>query len=178
VSRGSGLTRHAPTVLLGTVTGVLVSFSLRRHIAAAPSSVWESLVDWSGHADWMPRTTVEVSDAARCAPAAEPDVESFTMFARVGPFVVEDRLAVRIKTFDGARGTCQLDRLGPTVHGSVRFVVEPLHGGTVIEWRESVEVALPGWLNWSAPVARRAATRVARRRLQRGLRRLTAKHTA
>ena len=55
-----------------------VEFEVVRRFEAAARTVWDELIDWSGHAQWVPMTRVEVD-------AGDPTVVGATFTAWTGP---------------------------------------------------------------------------------------------
>lgn len=125
-----------------------MQFDIVRRIEAPVRGVWDVLVDWPGHADWIPATTV---DAGEGDPAAVG--YTFTAWTGFRPLALEDRMRVTRCDFDDATmvGVCEVDKIGPVLGGSAGFTVRPEGDGTRLEWREDVTVPyLPRFL---APVA-------------------------
>ena len=125
-----------------------VQFDVVRRIEAPVRGVWDVLVDWPGHADWIPATTVDPGEG-------DPAEVGYTFTAWTGfrPLALEDRMRVTRCDFDDttSTGTCTVDKLGPVLGGSAGFTVRPDGGVTVLEWHEDVTVPyLPRFL---APVA-------------------------
>lgn len=114
-----------------------VVFGVSRVLELTPQQAWSELVDWAGHARWVPMTRVEVDPA---------DPDRFTAWSGVGPLALEDRMRAEEQRFDGSNGYCRVSKLGPVLVGTAEFAVSPAmrDGTAVVEWREDVEVpALP-----------------------------------
>lgn len=141
-----------------------VRFEVRHEFASAPKAVWDALVDWSGHATWVPATRVEVG------PGDPTEVgTTFTAFTGYGPLTLEDRMeVVRCDWSEaGSRGDCEVVKVGPTLDGRAGFTVAPSDGGgAVVDWLEDITV--PYVPQFIAPVAGRVGAAlfgVAMRRL-------------
>lgn len=128
----------------------LVRFTVRHHFAEDARVVWDELVDWPAHADWIPATRVEVAPGDPQAVGGE-----FTAWTGIGRLSLEDRMRVTAIDWDDERGagSCAVDKLGPILTGEARFTVRPDGVGATLEWTEDVDVKyLPALL---APVAAR-----------------------
>lgn len=140
-----------------------VRFEVPYHFAAAPQRVWDELVDWAGHAEWIPATRVEVDAGDPTAVGA-----TFTAWTGFGPLALEDRMRVAACEWDAdaESGRCEVDKLGPVLRGQAGFTVRPEGAGTGLVWFEDVEVRfVPGFV---APLVARlgaAGFRAGMRRL-------------
>ncbi len=127
-----------------TRTGTRVHFTLERNLPISPNAAWAELTHWSGHAEWIPMTRVEV----------DPDDPSrFVAFSGPGPLALEDRMRATVSEFDGSTGRCIVEKLGPVLTGEAEFTIAPGDGPSscIVGWREDVGVPhLPRFL---APVA-------------------------
>lgn len=122
-----------------------VHFELTHDFAASPQVVWDELVDWKGHEEWIPSTDVEVHrDGDENGIGAE-----FTAWSGPAPTTsigrklsLEDRMRVDEMDFDAAAGTgsCRVSKLGPVLTGWAAFTVEPAGAGTRMVWIEDVKV--------------------------------------
>lgn len=127
-----------------------VVFTVRHRFDQPARAVWDELVDWKGHANWIPATRVEVAPGDPLAVGAE-----FTAWTGLGRLSLEDRMQVAAIDWDeaSASGTCRVDKLGPILTGHAGFTVQADGDATELEWLEDVEVRrLPRIL---APVAAR-----------------------
>ena len=126
-----------------------VEFTVHHHFDQDAQSVWNELVDWPGHANWIPATRVEVAPGDPLAVGAE-----FTAWTGLGRLALEDRMRVAAIQWDeeSQHGSCTVDKLGPVLKGTASFTVAATSvGGTDLEWVEDVVVPyLPRIL---APVA-------------------------
>lgn len=116
--------------------GSRVAFELSRVVGLDATRSWEMLVDWAGHADWVPMTTVEVDpkDPARFTAWSGP----------IKKLSLEDRMVAVEQEFDAetSRGRCLVHKLGPILIGEAEFTVSPgtAAGTSIIFWREDVHV--------------------------------------
>lgn len=142
-----------------------VRFEVRTRFAAPPRRVWDELVDWRRHEAWIPATRVEVRADDPTDVGAE-----FTAFTGVGPLALEDRMRVARCEWSETdeRGECEVDKLGPVLHGRAGFTVRREGAGSVVVWVEDVSVRrVPAF---AAPLAARvgaAGFRLGMRRLRR-----------
>ena len=119
--------------------------------------------DWPRHARWIPATRMEVPTGEATAVGAE-----LTAFTGYGPLTLEDRMRITRCDWDeaGARGDCEVEKLGPVLQGRAGFTVRPEGRGCAVTWLEDVTVPyVPAVL---APVVSRLSAlgfRLAMRRL-------------
>ena len=111
-------------------------------------SLWDELVDWPAHGEWIPATTIE-------GEGGDSNEVGYTFTAWTGfrPVALEDRMRVtRCDWDDDAQaGVCDVEKLGPVLSGTAGFTVRADGSGSVIDWREDVTVPyLPAFV---APVA-------------------------
>jgi hypothetical protein len=97
--------------------------------------VWAELIDWGGHGRWIPMTRVDVDPA---------DPNRFIAWSGVGRLALEDRMHATDIAFDGTRGTCHVDKLGPVLVGFAELTVTRAAAGaeaaTRVQWHEDVMV--------------------------------------
>lgn len=100
--------------------------------------VWAELIDWSGHGRWIPMTRVEVDPQ---------DPNRFIAWSGIGRLALEDRMHATDLAFDGSRGTCHVDKLGPVLVGFAELTVTVAEGATAgstprtrVQWHEDVMV--------------------------------------
>lgn len=125
-----------------------VSFTVTHRFDQPPKVVWDEMIDWKGHEDWIPLTTVEIHSE----PADEVGGE-FTAFTGVWKLGLPDRMRVSRLAWDEASSTgeCRVEKLGPVLQGEAGFTVTPdgeggtEGGGSVVTWIEDVTVKyVPG----------------------------------
>lgn len=114
-----------------------VAFEVVHRFNAPSQVVWDALIDWPGHAEWIPMTRVAVDPGDPAAVGA-----TFTAWSGPGPLALEDRMRVTQLDWDpGARsGTCEVEKLGPVLKGTAGFSVVPSGSGTELRWVENVTV--------------------------------------
>ncbi len=116
-----------------------ITFDVPHRFDQPPRAVWEELVDWAGHADWIPATRVEVGPGDPTAVGTE-----FTAWTGFGRLALEDRMRVVRCDWDEATssGTCEVEKLGPVLTGRAGFTIGPVDGatGADLDWFEDVTV--------------------------------------
>lgn len=114
-----------------------VSFQVRHAFSAPPREVWDALVDWKGHEEWVPSTRMEVEPGDPTAEGA-----TFTAFTGVGRLALEDRMRVVRCAWDEAAssGECEVEKLGPVLTGRAGFTLAPEGEGAVVDWFEDLTV--------------------------------------
>lgn len=93
--------------------------------------VWAELIDWKGHARWVPMTRVDLDPA---------DPNRFTAWSGVGKLALEDRMHATEIAFDGQRGTCHVEKLGPVLVGFADLTATAHGNATRVRWHEDVSV--------------------------------------
>jgi hypothetical protein len=134
-----------------------IRFEVHHRFDQSAKVVWDELVDWERHADWIPATKMEVE------PGDPTEVgREFTARTGFGPVVLVDRMRVVSCDWDeeASSGECEVEKLGPVLYGRAGFTVADARGeggdggdetGSVLDWIEDVEVRrVPQFL---APVA-------------------------
>ncbi len=114
-----------------------VEFEVHQRLKASPRVVWDELVDWAGHADWIPMTRVDVESDDPTAVGAR-----FTATTGLGPLALPDRMEVLRCDWDeeSSTGVCDVEKLGPVLKGRAGFTVRPDGDGAAIDWVEDVTV--------------------------------------
>lgn len=110
--------------------------------------VWDDMIDWERHADWIPATRMEVPEGDTTAPGA-----TFTAYTGYKPLVLEDRMKVVECNWDetATSGRCEVEKLGPVLKGMAAFTITQKDEGTELVWTEDVVVPyVPQFL--AAPV--------------------------
>ncbi|MGI9540250.1 MAG: SRPBCC family protein [Miltoncostaeaceae bacterium] len=126
-----------------------VSFQVRHAFSASPREVWDALVDWKSHEEWVPSTRMEVEPGDPTAEGA-----TFTAFTGVGRLALEDRMRVIRCDWseDTTSGECEVEKLGPYLTGRAGFTIGPkVGGGTVVDWTEDLNA--PRVPQFAAPAA-------------------------
>lgn len=114
-----------------------VEFEVRHRFDAPAEVVWAELVDWQGHADWIPLTRVEVEPGDPTAVGAR-----FTATTGLAPVALPDRMEVLECDWDdeSSTGACEVAKHGPVLEGRAGFTVRPDGDGASLEWVEDVTV--------------------------------------
>ncbi len=115
-----------------------ITFTVTTNFDAEPRRVWEEMIDWKGHEQWIPSTRVEIGSGDPTAVGAE-----FTAWTGPGPLALEDRMRVAECLWDDENetGYCEVEKLGPVLAGRAGFTVRPHPRGAEVEWFEDVTVA-------------------------------------
>jgi len=114
-----------------------VAFEVVHRFDAPVRTVWDALIDWPGHAEWIPMTRVAVDPGDPTAVGA-----TFTAWSGPGPLALEDRMRVTQLDWDesAGSGSCEVEKLGPVLKGTAGFTVAPSGAGTELRWVENVTV--------------------------------------
>jgi len=143
-----------------------VHFTVRRHLPLPARVAFDELVDWRGHAQWVPMTRVVIESGDGGAGT------TFVATTGLGPLALPDRM--RVESLDATQMTVHIVKIGPVLTGDVRLAVEPVtDDSSDITWDEDVRVPLlPGFLSKPVgAVARKAfevsIDRMAKRARQR-----------
>lgn len=114
-----------------------ITFDVHHRFDQDARSVWDDLVDWKSHANWIPMTRVKVGDGDPTEVGHE-----FTAWTGPGPLSLEDRMRVTKCDWDAvsSSGDCEVEKLGPVLHGRAGFTVQPDGDGSTLEWFEDVTV--------------------------------------
>ncbi len=121
-----------------------IDFTVSHQFAAPSRLVWDKMIDWPSHADWIPATRVEVD-------ADNSQVEGATIigYTGYGKLALVDRMRISTLEWDEAKGegVCEVEKLGPVLQGRAGFKVARTDGGSTVDWFEEVTVPyLPGLL--------------------------------
>ena len=124
-----------------------VRFEVHHDFSAPARAVWDELVDWERHGEWIPATRMDVPPGG----ATEPGQE-FTAYTGLGPLALKDHMRVVRCDWDDSTssGDCEVEKLGPVLRGSAGFTVSPTPGGSSIVWIEDVTV--PYTPQFAAPI--------------------------
>lgn len=146
-----------------------VDFTVMRSIPLPARSVFEELVDWAGHAEWVPLTRVEVLTGD-----GGPGTE-FIATSGVGPAALPDRM--RVDSLDADAMTVAITKIGPVLTGEVRLrVVVTGEYACRLEWTE--EIVVPYTPQFLAPPIAFAAKRGFTSAITRMVRRIQARQTS
>ena len=130
----------------------LIDFTVTHRFATPPRAVWDEMIDWPNHANWIPATRMEVDSEDYQVEGA-----TFTGYTGYWKLTLVDRMKISAIDWDEAtsRGSCEVEKLGPVLQGRAGFVVAPDGDGSSVEWFERVTVPyLPKLL---APIVNKAS---------------------
>jgi len=122
-----------------------VHFTVRKHLPLPGHIAFDELVDWRGHAEWVPMTRVVIE-------AGDGGVgTTFVATTGLGPLALPDRM--RVDSLDAEKMTVHISKIGPVLTGDVHLAVHPVTETTCdLTWVEDVRVPyLPSFL--APPVA-------------------------
>jgi hypothetical protein len=128
----------------------MARFTVSSEVGAPATKVWDALVDWPRHGDWVPLTRVWVTTDRAGGVGAE-----FVGRTGVGPVAFDDPMrVVRWEPPEGdKRGLCEVVKLGRLLHGRAWFSVTPLPGGRCrVVWDEDVTVTPVRVTRFGAPL--------------------------
>jgi hypothetical protein len=127
-----------------------VRFEVRHVFESSAREVWDELVDWEGHAAWIPATRIDADPGDPTAVGT-----TFTAYTGFGRVALPDRMRVsRCEWSDeSSTGDCEVEKLGPVLKGRAGFTVEPDGDAAVLNWFEDVTV--PYVPQFAAPVLAR-----------------------
>ncbi len=124
-----------------------IEFTVTHNFDAPPADVWNAMIDWERHGEWIPATRMQID-------AGDPTTvgATFTGFTGYGPLTLEDRMRVSQLEWDdqAGKGTCEVEKLGPVLKGRAGFTVVPDGNGTRLDWFE--DVTLPYLPTVLAPI--------------------------
>jgi uncharacterized protein YndB with AHSA1/START domain len=117
-----------------------VYFTVTRDLPLPASVVFAELIDWEGHANWVPLTRVEILSGD-----GGPGTE-FIATSGIGPLALPDRM--RVDALDPEQMTVHITKVGPVLTGVVHLSVTDKGDGTSrLEWVENIRVpVLPQFL--------------------------------
>ncbi|WP_433824530.1 SRPBCC family protein [Actinoplanes sp. CA-015351] len=128
----------------------MAGFIVTRDVRAPAADVWNTLVDWPRHGNWVPLTTIRVvSD--------RPDGVGAEFVARTGwgPLAFDDPMRVTAWSppEGGSAGRCDIVKLGRVVRGRAWFSVTPVPGGMCrVLWFEDVTVVPHAITRYGGPL--------------------------
>ncbi|HET9186870.1 MAG TPA: SRPBCC family protein [Acidothermaceae bacterium] len=125
----------------------------RVDVAAPPKAVWDKLVDWPTHRQWMVLTKVESTTEDREGVGA-----GIVGVTGIGPVAFQDPMTVTAWQPPPAPvARCEVAHMGRIVRGAGAFEVEETPTGSRVVWSEWVRLpfGLLGDVGWLAvkPVA-------------------------
>ncbi len=122
-----------------------VRFRVTRELAIPARTVFGELVDWRGHADWVPLTRVRI-ESGDGGPGTV-----FVATSGIGPLALPDRM--RVEALDHDLMTVRIVKIGPVLTGVVDLSVAELgEQRSRLDWLEDIRVPyLPQFL--ARPVA-------------------------
>ena len=128
-----------------------VHFTVNRRLALPARTAFDELVDWPGHADWVPMTRVVIEAGDGGAGT------TFVATTGLGPLALPDRM--RVESLDASDMTVHIVKIGPVLTGDVRLAVRPATETTSdVIWDEDIRVPyLPGFLSKPVGFAARKA---------------------
>ncbi|MBU6152479.1 MAG: SRPBCC family protein [Chloroflexi bacterium] len=140
-----------------------VRFSVKQDLPFPAEAVFGALIDWPGHAEWVPLTRVEILEGDGGVGT------SFVATTGVGPLALPDRM--QVTAMDRAAMTVTVVKIGPILTGEVYLKV---HASTdrscVVDWVEDIRVPwLPQFLARPVGAAAAQGFRTSLRRMGRGL---------
>lgn len=116
-----------------------IEFTVQHDFSAQPQDVWQAMIDWESHGEWIPATRVEIDAGNPQAVGGE-----FTGYTGYGPLTLVDRMRVNQIDWheDTSSGYCEVEKLGPVMSGTAGFTLTPTPSGdgAQIEWFEKVTV--------------------------------------
>ena len=132
---------------------VAVDFTVHHEFSVEPNTLWDAMIDWEGHGEWIPATRVEIDSGDPTAIGGR-----FTGYTGYGPLTLVDHMVVKQIDWDdeASTGFCEVEKIGPLLAGTAGFTVSPTAHGSQIEWFEKVTVdRIPSILNvFEAPVSK------------------------
>ena len=112
-----------------------VHFTVQRQLSLPADEVFDELIDWPGHADWVPMTTVVIE---------EGDGGVGTVFVATtgfGPLALPDRM--RVEELDRSAMRVRVTKIGPILTGDVVLAVsKESEESCQLLWDERVEVPI------------------------------------
>ena len=117
-----------------------VKFTVNRDLTLPARAVFDELIDWRGHAKWVPLTKVQVLKGD-----GGPGTE-FIATSGIGPLALPDHM--RVDALDAEAMTVRISKIGPVLSGVVHLSVTATGEGTSrLDWVEDIVVPrLPQFL--------------------------------
>lgn len=130
-----------------------VHFTVTRDLPLSARDVFDELIDWKGHAEWVPLTRVEMLRGD-----GGPGTE-FVATTGIGPVALPDRM--RVDELDPVAMTSRITKIGPVLSGEVHLSVTSTgENSSRLEWVEDIRV--PGVPQFLAKPVAAAAGRVSK----------------
>jgi len=128
----------------------LIEFTVVQEFDVSAKTLWDEMLDWPAHGDWVPATRVEIE-------SGNPGEigETFTGYTGYGPLTLVDRMRVTAVDWNDVtnQGSCEVEKLGPLLTGRAGFVVSGDETQSKVEWFE--EVTVPYLPQFLAPLVNR-----------------------
>ena len=110
-----------------------VRFTVIRDLPLPARAVFGELVNWRGHADWVPLTRVQVIAGDGGAGTV------FVATTGIGPFALPDRM--RVDDLDPLAMTVRITKIGPVLSGRVDLAVTSTGASeSRLDWVEDIRV--------------------------------------
>ena len=118
-----------------------VHFTVRKHLPLPGRLAYDELVDWRGHAAWVPMTRVVIESGDGGVGT------TFVATTGLGPLALPDRM--RVEAMDSDARTVTVVKIGPVLTGDVHLAVESVgDAACTVLWDEDISVPLlPGFLS-------------------------------
>lgn len=118
-----------------------VHFTVRKHLPLPGRIAYDELVDWRGHAAWVPMTRVVIEEGDGGVGT------TFVATTGLGPLALPDRM--RVESMDSDARTVSVVKIGPVLTGEVHLAVESVgDAACTVLWDEDIKVPLlPGFLS-------------------------------
>ena len=144
-----------------------VHFTVHRRLDLPARIAFDELVDWRGHAQWVPMTRVVIESGDGGAGT------TFVATTGLGPLALPDRM--RVESLDPIGRTVHITKIGPVLTGDVRLAVQSATDSTSeVTWDEDIRVPyLPDFLSKPVGFAARKAFEVSIDRMAKHARKRT-----
>ena len=110
-----------------------VYFRVSRDLDLPARAVFDELVDWRAHAEWVPLTRVRI-ESGDGGPGTV-----FVATSGIGPLALPDRM--RVHSLDADTMTVRVSKIGPVLTGTVDLAVTPLgESRSRLDWVEDIRV--------------------------------------
>ena len=115
----------------------LIEFTVVHDFDASARTVWDAMIDWPGHGDWIPMTRVEIDSGDATEVGG-----MFTGYTGYGPLTLVDRMRVTSIEWDDttSRGACEVEKLGPVLTGRAGFTITGDAANARVQWFEEITV--------------------------------------